>query len=250
MYTLCWIVGSTLVISSCALIGILTLSLKDAFLNKILTRLVALSSGALLGGAFLHLMPEGVELLSPKIFFIIVLSAIVFYLLIEKILHWRHCHKGLVCDTHAPSIGYMNLLGDSVHNFIDGLVIAGAFVVDIKLGLITAVAMGLHEIPQEMGDFGVLLYAGFKKSRALLFNFLAALTTVIGGLVGWTVSQFSTGIEKYLLPLAAGGFIYIAVSDLLPELRKSVGLKKFLVDFIFLLVGIAIIFLASLFGIE
>lgn len=250
MITLFWIIGSTIIISACALIGILTLSLKDEFLSKILTRLVALSSGALLGGAFLHLMPEGVELLSPKIFFAIVLAAIVFYLLIEKLLHWRHCHKGLVCETHTPSIGYMNLLGDSVHNFIDGLVIAGAFMVDIKLGLITAVAMGLHEIPQEMGDFGVLLYAGFKKSRALFFNFLAALTTVVGGLTGWALAHFSTGIEKYLLPVAAGGFLYIAVSDLLPELRKSISLKKFFIDFVFLLCGVAIIFTASLCGIE
>lgn len=250
MPVLFWIISSTVIISACALIGILTLSLKDEFLNKTLTRLVALSSGALLGGAFLHLMPEGVEEMSSKIFFAIVLATIVFYLLIEKILHWRHCHKGLVCETHAPSIGYMNLLGDSVHNFIDGLIIAGAFMVDIKLGLITAIAMGLHEIPQEIGDFGVLLYAGFKKSRALFFNFLAALTTVAGGLTGWLLAHFSTGIEKYLLPIAAGGFLYIAVSDLLPELRKSVSLNKFFIDFIFLLIGIAIIFVASLCGVE
>lgn len=250
MPILFWIISSTVIISACALIGILTLSLKDEFLNKTLTRLVALSSGALLGGAFLHLMPEGVEEMSPKIFFAIVLATIVFYLLIEKILHWRHCHKGPVCETHAPSIGYMNLLGDSVHNFIDGLIIAGAFMIDIKLGLVTAVAMGLHEIPQEIGDFGVLLYAGFKKSRALFFNFLAALTTVAGGLTGWLLAHFSTGIEKYLLPVAAGGFLYIAVSDLLPELRKSISLKKFFIDFIFLLIGIAIIFMASLFSVE
>ncbi len=214
-------------------------------MNKILMKLVALSSGALLGGAFLHLMPEGIEQLNAKLFFSLVLSAILFYLLIEKILHWRHCHKGGNCDTHH-SMGYMNLIGDSVHNFIDGLVIAGAFVVDIRLGLITAVAMGLHEIPQEIGDFGVLIYSGFTKKRALFLNFMTALMTVAGGIFGWFLSQYSVGIEKYLLPIAAGGFIYIAASDLLPELRKNLSLKSFFIDFLFMLCGVGVILFVSL----
>jgi len=143
----------------------------------------------------------------------------------------------------------MNLIGDSIHNFIDGLVIAGAFVVDIRLGLITAVAMALHEIPQEIGDFGVLIYSGFTKKRALFWNFLTALLTVAGGLLGWFLSRYSIGIEKYLLPIAAGGFIYIAASDLLPELRKNLSLKSFFVDFLFMLGGVGVILLISLFGI-
>ncbi|MCX6781836.1 MAG: ZIP family metal transporter [Candidatus Magasanikbacteria bacterium] len=245
MTVLLWILLTTFIISACSLVGVFTLSMKDAVLNKILMRLVALSSGALLGGAFLHLMPEGVALLNVKLFFSLVLAAILFYLLIEKILHWRHCHKGGGCDTHH-SMGYMNLIGDSVHNFIDGLVIAGAFVVDIRLGLITAVAMALHEIPQEIGDFGVLIYSGFTKKRALFLNFLTALTTVVGGLFGWFLSRYSIGIEKYLLPIAAGGFIYIAASDLLPELRKNLSLKSFFIDFLFMLGGVCVILFVSL----
>jgi zinc and cadmium transporter len=249
MPVLCWILLTTIFISACALVGVFTLSMKDASLNKILMRLVALSSGALLGGAFLHLMPEGVELLSAKLFFSLSLAAILFYLLIEKLLHWRHCHKGGGCDTHH-SMGYMNLIGDSVHNFIDGLVIAGAFVVDIRLGLVTAVAMALHEIPQEIGDYGVLVYSGFTKKRALFLNFLTALMIVAGGIFGWFLSLYSIGIEKYLLPIAAGGFIYIAASDLLPELRKNLNIKSFFVDFLFMLGGVCIILLVSLFGVE
>lgn len=248
MPALLWILLSTIIISVCALVGVFTLSIKDALLNKILMRLVALSSGALLGGAFLHLMPEGIKQLDVKLFFSLVLAAIIFYLLVEKLLHWRHCHKGGGCDTHH-SMGYMNLIGDSVHNFIDGLVIAGAFVVDIRLGLVTAIAMALHEIPQEIGDFGVLLYSGFTKKRALLMNFLVALATMAGGICGWILAQYSVGAEKYLLPLAAGGFIYIAASDLLPELRKNLSLKSFLIDFLFVLCGIGVILSASLLGI-
>ncbi|MDD2758154.1 MAG: ZIP family metal transporter [Patescibacteria group bacterium] len=248
MPILFWILISTFIISACALAGVFTLSLRAESLNKILMKLVALSSGALLGGAFLHLMPEGVEQMEPKLFFALVLTAIVVYLLIEKVLHWRHCHKGAGCDTHH-SMGYMNLIGDGVHSFIDGVVIAAAFVVNIPLGIITAVAMGLHEIPQELGDFGVLVYSGFTKKRALFCNFLVSLMTVVGGLVGWALSFYSIGVEKFLLPIAAGGFIYIAASDLLPELRKNVSLKSFFVDFLFVLLGISIILLVSLFKI-
>lgn len=244
MTALFWILLTTVIIAVCSLVGVFTLSMKEAVLNKILMRLVALSSGALLGGAFLHLMPEGVELLSAKIFFSLVLSAIIFYLLVEKILHWRHCHKGGSCDTHH-SMGYMNLIGDSVHNFIDGLVIAGAFVVDIRLGLVTAVAMALHEIPQEIGDFGVLIYSGFTKKRALFLNFITALMIVVGGIFGWFLSLHSAGVEKYLLPIAAGGFIYIAASDLLPELRKNLSLRSFFKDFLFMLCGVGVILLVS-----
>lgn len=249
MPVLLWILAATFFISLFSLVGVFTLSLKETVMSKILTRLVALSSGALLGGAFLHLMPEGVELLNTKVFFALVLAAIIFYLLIEKILHWRHCHKGGSCDTHH-SMGYMNLIGDAVHNFIDGLVIAGAFVVDIRLGLVTAVAMALHEIPQEIGDFGVLLYSGFTKKRALFYNFLSALFSVGGGIVGWLLARYSIGAEKYLLPLAAGGFIYIAASDLLPELRKNLILKSFFVDLLFMLGGVGVILLVSIFGVE
>lgn len=238
--TLFYIIISTLIISLGSLVGIFTLSLKAEFLNKILLKLVALSSGALLGGAFLHLMPEGVEQLPAEQFFGIALVTLIIYLLIEKLLHWRHCHAGPDCPIH--SFGYTNLIGDSIHNFIDGLIIASAFTLNVPLGITTTIAIALHEIPQEIGDFGVLLYSGFSKKKALILNFGVALIVVLGGLVGWLLSAYVEDITKYLIPVAAAGFIYIALSDILPELRKEKNMKNFIWSFIFMIIGIALLF--------
>ena len=236
-----WIFFATTLISLVALIGIFTLSLKQEFLDKILLRLVALSSGAMLGGAFIHLLPEGIDAMDPKTFSLIVLAALILYFLIEKFLHWRHCHKGKHCAVH--SFGYLNLIGDAVHNFIDGLIIAGAFIVSLPLGLSASLAIALHEIPQEIGDFGILLYAGFKKKRALYLNFMASLTVVLGGIIGWALSSRIVEFTKFLLPIAVGGFIYIALSDLIPELRKESNMRNFLINFGFLLLGVALMYI-------
>lgn len=236
-----WILISTFIISTLAFTGVIVLSLKDEFLNKILLFLVSLSSGALLGGGFIHLLPEGIENLDNEVFFLLVLTALIVYLLIEKILHWRHCHKNKGCSIH--SFGYMNLMGDSVHNFIDGLIIASAFLTDTSLGVVTTIAIAIHEIPQEIGDFGVLLHAGFSKRRALKFNFLAALTVVLGGLAGWFLNQYTNDITKWMIPIAAGGFIYIALSDLIPEIRKEEKIGKFLLNFLFMMLGIVLMYI-------
>jgi len=233
METLWLIILSTSLVSLIAFIGILTLAFKEKLLEKILLGLVSLSAGALIGGAFLHLIPEAVEL-SENIF-IYVLVGFVLFFLIEKILHWRHCHKGH-CEVHT--FAYMNLVGDAVHNFIDGLIIAAGYLVDLRLGIITTIAVALHEIPQEMGDFGVLIYGGFKKVNALFLNFLTALTAILGGIIGY----FFLGTEAsltFLLPFAAGGFIYIAASDLIPELRKE---KKVVANFLIFVLGIVMMY--------
>jgi len=243
---LLYILLSTIIISLIALVGVFTLSLKDEFLNKILFKLVALSSGALLGGAFLHLMPEGVKNLAPDKFFSLVLLTLIIYLLIEKILHWRHCHKKNHCKIHT--VGYMNLLGDSIHNFIDGLIIAATFLINIPLGITTVFAIALHEIPQEIGDFGVLLYSGFKKRRALMLNFATALTVIAGGIAGFLLSIYIEKMTKFLLPIAAGGFIYIALSDMIPELRKETKFKSFLVNLAVLLLGIGLMYAVKMLG--
>jgi zinc and cadmium transporter len=142
---------STFFISIISFIGVLTLALKKKFLDKILLFLISLSAGALMGGAFLHLLPESVELREGLDIFLFVLVGFILFFLIEKILHWRHCHKG-ECEVHTFT--YMNLIGDSIHNFIDGFIMATSFVVSIPLGMTTAMAIALHEIPQEIGDFG------------------------------------------------------------------------------------------------
>lgn len=247
MSILAQIIIANLLISVIALIGILTLSLKDAFIQKILLSLVGLSSGALMGGAFLHLLPEAIEKsegTNIDVMVWVLISFVVFFL-IEKILHWRHCHKQH-CEIHT--FGTMNLIGDSVHNLIDGLIIAASFIVNPALGISTTLAVALHEIPQEIGDFGVLLHAGYTRKKAIFLNFLTALFAVLGGIVGYYIASSNYNAELYLLPIAAGGFIYIAASDLLPEIRKEKTLTKSLVAFGFFIVGILIMYLMKFIG--
>jgi len=244
--TLLYIILGTLLIACGALIGIFTVGINERRIHNNLLYLVALSSGTMLGGAFIHLLPEAANILSIESIAIVMMFTVIIYLLIEKILHWRHCHDGENCTIHT--FGTLNLIGDGIHNFIDGIVIAAAFVTDYRIGLTTLIAMAAHEIPQEIGDFGVLLHAGFNKRKALLWNFVIALTAVVGGIVGWlTISSYGD-ITPYLLPIAAGGFIYIAVSDLLPELRQQEDLKTFFGHFFCLLIGVGIMFAAKLLG--
>lgn len=240
MSILTYILISSLSISIIAFVGILFLSFRKELLEKILLLLISLSAGTLMGGAFLHLMPEASEQLSGETLFGLILVSFCFFYLIEKLLHWRHCHKQ-DCEIH--SFGYMSLVGDAIHNFIDGLIIAATFLVDIKLGITTTIAIAFHEVPQEIGDFGVLIYAGFKKNKALALNFLIALTVVVGGLTGYLLSFNLEGLIIYLLPIAAGGFIYIATSDLIPEIRKEKDISRSLFSFLLFLVGIAIMYL-------
>jgi len=221
--------------------------IKEKLLQKILLFLVSLSAGALMGGAFIHLLPEAQEKYRDGNMFLIVLLSFIFFFFVEKLLHWRHCHKG-ECEIHT--FGYMNLFGDAVHNFIDGLVIAATFLTDIKLGIATSLVVFLHEIPQEIGDFGVLLYSGFGRKKAIISNFLVALTAVLGGLIGYFLSFSIDRFTTYLLPFTAGGFIYIAASDLMPEIRKETNLKKSLVSFAIFIVGILLMFLVKFIGHE
>jgi zinc and cadmium transporter len=241
MQTFFWIFFATILISLAALVGIFTLSLKQKFLDKILLRLVALSSGAMLGGAFIYLLPEGVGTMEPKVFSLFVLAALILYFLIEKILHWRHCHNGKHCAVH--SFGYLNLIGGAVHKFIDGLIIAAAFLISLPLGLTTTLAIALHVIPQEIGNFAILLYAGLNKRKALYINFLASATIILGGITGLALSSQVSGFTKFLLPIAVGGFIYIALSDLIPELRKESDIRNFLINFGLLLLGVALMYI-------
>lgn len=231
---LSWAVTATIIVSLISFIGVVTLALKTKLLNKIVLLFVGFSAGALIGGAFLHLIPEALESECSNIFLYVIIGFVAFYAL-EKILHWRHCHKGK-CKIHIFT--YLNLVGDAAHNFIDGLVIAASFIVSIKLGLVTTLAVIAHEIPQEFGDFGVLIYGGFSKAKALAYNFLSALTAILGAVAGFFLSSMMEGGIVFLLPLTAGGFIYIASSDLIPELRKETDIKKSLLPFIFFLLGL------------
>jgi len=237
------IIIATFLITLCVWVAVLFIFLKREVLSKITMFLVALSAGALMGGAFLHLMPEAAEKMEPEMLFGIFLSAFVVFFLIEKLLHWQHCHK---TDCPIHTFGHMNLIGDGVHNFIDGLVIASTFMVNFGLGVATTLAVALHEIPQEVGDYGVLIHAGFKSSRALVLNYAVALTVVLGGVVGYFSFFLLENIIPYLLPFAAGGFVYIAASDLMPEIRKEANLNKSMGTFVVFLLGILLMYSVKL----
>jgi len=239
--TLFWILLSTFLVSLIAFIGIFALAIKEKLLKRIIFLLIALSAGALMGDAFLHLIPEAVGLPNKYIFLYILTGFIIFFL-IEKILHWRHCHDGK-CPVHT--FAYINLIGESVHNFIDGLIIAASFVINTPLGIATTIAIALHEIPQEIGDFGVLVHGGFNKTKALFLNFFVALTAIFGGLIGFYLSKSTQPFIEFLIPFTAGGFIYIAASDLIPELKKEIDNKKSLLSFVIFILGIFLMYLLT-----
>jgi len=239
------------VVSLMSFAGVLTLVLTDKILNKVLFVLIGFSAGTLMGGAFFHLIPEALSetvdgMLS--IFVWVIVGFSVFFVM-ERLIKWRHCHSG---KCHVHSFAYMNLVGDAVHNFIDGVVIVATFMTDVNLGIVTTITIILHEIPQEIGDFGVLIYAGVGKFRALFYNFISALTAILGVVVGYFLSEGGVvpGFPEALLPFAAGGFIYIAASDLIPELHKEEKLSKAFLAFLFFVIGIVFMLAVKVYGAE
>lgn len=246
--TLFYTLLSVLVVSLLSLIGIVTLSINTKKLHKILLYLVSFAAGALLGDVFLHLIPELIEEGSfTTQTSLLILGGILIFFSIEKIVHWQHCHIPQN-GGHSHPFVVTNLIGDGVHNFLDGIIIGASYLVNIPVGIATTIAVIFHEIPQEIGDFGVLLHGGFSKSKALLFNFLSALTAVAGGLIAVLASGVIPSITDYLIPLTIGGFIYIAGSDLIPELHKNFETKKSLLQILALILGIAV--MASLLLLE
>jgi zinc and cadmium transporter len=228
---------SVLVVSAISLVGIVFISMKEERLKKILLYMVSFAAGALLGGAFLHLLPDAVEETGFTAFVsLYVLLGIVLFFVVEKFIKWRHCHIP-TSERHPHPFAYMNLIGDSVHNFIDGLIIAASYLAGLPLGIATTLAVILHEIPQEIGDFGVLVHGGFSVRKALLLNFLTALTAVMGAVFTLIMSSFVGNLTLFLLPFAAGGFLYIASSDLIPELQKECEARKSALQLFFLVLG-------------
>ena len=229
---------SVFLISLTSLIGVFFLSFKTALLKKMLMVLVSFSTGALLGNVFLHLIPEFVAERPENLIWVLV--GILASFIIEKFIHWRHCHD-LECATHIHPVGPLVIIGDAVHNVLDGILIATAYLVSIPVGISTTIAVLLHEIPQELGDFAVLIHSGMSKGKALLFNFFSALTAFFGVLLVLVLAQSIANIEMILLPLAAGNFLYIAGSDLIPELHKDTRLKGAAIQLSMMIVGIGII---------
>jgi len=230
--------GSVVLVSLFSLAGLVLFRLHGAAARYVIVALVSFSSGTLFGDAFIHLLPESVEkhgfTVSISLF---VLSGIAMSFVVEKFIHWRHQHSS--SPDRVEAFAYMNLLGDAVHNFIDGIVITAAYLLDVRVGVATTIAVLLHEIPQEMSDFGVLIHGGFTRGKALMYNFLTAGIALLGLALTVVLSQVAEQLVFFLPPFAAGGFIYIAGADLIPQLHKERGSWSSLMQLFFFLLGIA-----------
>jgi zinc and cadmium transporter len=213
------IIAATVLVSLVSLVGILLLGLKKKTLDKLVFIILAFATGSLLAAAFLDLLPEALSGIEPEVAFPIVLSSIIFMFILERIVHWHHEHHDHA--KHEKPVAYLVLVGDGVHNFFDGVAIAASFMASPSLGVTTTLAIMLHEIPQELSDYTLLIYAGFSKTKAAVANLLSALTAVIGALAFVYFSSFVDNIQYYGLAFTAGSFIYIACTDLLPELHKE-----------------------------
>jgi zinc and cadmium transporter len=217
--------GAAVVASLVSLVGVGFLGLAEKKQKRWLFGLISFSAGSLLGGAFLHLLPEALEESdSIQQVFQLALGGFILFFVLERVLLWHHCHEEH-CEIHHL-LGYQNLVGDGLHNFIDGLVLIAAFSVSTELGLVATLAVVLHEVPQEIGDFAVLLYSGFSRTKAVVFNLISASLALLGVLAGFFLLDKIPQLVAILLPLAAGGFIYIAAADLIPELHREKSLKK------------------------
>ena len=251
--------------------GVLSVLAASVFLlipnkkrTKLLPHMVSFAIGALLGAAFLGLLPHA--LLSPHAedlhdITLTVLVGILVFFLLEKLVLWRHCHS-FECEVHgadeldnenhhhsraddkAAPAGSLVLIGDGVHNFVDGVLIAAAFLTDIYLGIVTALAVAAHEIPQELGDFAILLQSGYSRTKALVFNLLISLTTVIGAVVAYVSLSSAQALLPYVLAIAASSFIYVAVADLIPGLHKRVAPKESLQQISLITLGVVVIYIA------
>ena len=237
MYVLVTILASVFAVSLISFVGALFAGLKESTLKRVLMVFVGFSSGTLIGSAFLDLLPEAITETNTLVAFSYVIAGIVVFFAMEKFLYWRHCHEG-ECQVHI--FAYLNLIGDGIHNFIDGMIIAATFLVSADLGFVTTLAVVFHEIPQELGDFAVQIYAGLSKRKALTYNFISALTAVAGAIITYFLA-YAQNIATLLVPFAAGGFIYIAATDLMPELHKKTRAGESVVQLLSILLGIGLI---------
>lgn len=233
-------IASVIIVSALSLVGAFTLTLKDVILKKYLFLLVSLATGGLIGDAFIHLIPEAFgESSNPTSISIAIIAGIIIFFILEKILHWHHHESGN--DTKCPEIhptGRMILFSDAVHNFIDGLIIGASYLVSIEVGIATTIAIILHEIPQEIGDFGILINSGYSTKRALFLNFLSAFMAIAGTVISLIIGNVADTVTFWLIPIASGGFIYIAMSDLIPEMHKTRQVNRSILQLIFIFIGI------------
>ncbi|HAQ02643.1 hypothetical protein A2467_00500 [Candidatus Nomurabacteria bacterium RIFOXYC2_FULL_36_8] len=229
---------SVLVVSLVSLVGVFSLSLKEEVLRKYINFFISLAIGALLGDAFIHIIPEAFNgNLGSNLSSILVIAGILLFFVIEKFIHWHH-HGEDKDEEHIHPVGKLVLFTDGFHNLIDGAIIGASFLVSPHVGIATTIAVVLHEIPQEIGDFAVLIHAGYTKKRALWLNFLSALASILGLMIVFIFGNIVDGVASIFIPIAAGGFIYIAVADLIPELHKTKDIKHSIIQLCIIMLGV------------
>ncbi|MCW9054833.1 MAG: ZIP family metal transporter [Candidatus Pacebacteria bacterium] len=240
---------SVFIVSLISLVGAITISINKEVLRRSIFFLVSLAVGALFGDAIIHLIPEAFELFEDTTHaaFYIIVGIFTFFVL-EKFFHWHHHHgnneEHRACAIHP--VGRIILFSDGIHNLLDGAIIGAAYLVSIEVGIATTLAVILHEIPQEIGDFGVLIHAGYSRARALLVNFLSGLSAVLGALAALFLGSFIEHATPALIAIAAGSFLYIAGSDLVPELHKTTTARKSLLQLMGIMIGIGLMFALTL----
>jgi zinc and cadmium transporter len=242
--TFLWILLGGVLMSAIALVGSVTLVLRESTLDKLILPLVSFAAGSLIGGALFHMIPASLATMPMMTTLAWVAVGFSIFLALEQFLHWHHCHRAFA-ECKQP-LTYLILIGDGLHNFLGGLSIAGVFLVDIRLGIAAWLAAAAHEIPQELGDFGVLIHGGWKKRTALLFNLLSGLTFLVGGLVAYAASLRLD--VRWLVPLAAGNFLYIGASDLVPEVNKAHSFATSLGHFVMFGAGLGLLFAVAIAG--
>jgi len=229
---------SVMIVSLVSLIGVFFLSIKEDIFKKYINFFISLAIGALLGDAFIHIIPEAFKSrLGPSLAGLLVIVGIFLFFIIEKFIHWHH-HGEDKEDNEIHPVGKLVLFTDGFHNMIDGIIIGASFLISIPIGIATTIAVVLHEIPQEIGDFAVLIHSGYSKKRALLLNFLSALASVLGLFIVFIFGNFLDNSIMWFVPIAAGGFIYIAVADLIPELHKTKNLKYSIIQLCIIMLGV------------
>jgi len=240
--------ASVFVVSLVSLAGVFALSFGEKKLRKIILFLVSFAVGALFGDALIHLLPEAFEKIESKATSsLLVLFGILIFFSLEKFVRWRHCHITHYED-HAHPMAKVNIFGNIVHNFVDGMLIGASYLVNFPLGIATTVAILLHEIPQEIGNFAILIHSGYKVRKAIAINFLSALVAFLGVALALVIGKYTADFVLFLVPVTAGGFLYIAGSDLIPELKHETKIAASIGQLAAIVLGIAI--MASLLLIE
>ena len=239
---------ATGLVSLFSLSGIIAMSLREDTLHRILFFLVAFSAGSILGASMFDLLPEAVELVDEEVVYVYIAAGFVVFFVLERFIYWYHGHghhRDIVeCGderTTTKGFAYLNIVGDAIHNFIDGMIIAASFTAGVHVGVATTVAVIFHELPQEMGDYGILIYAGFEKTRAMILNFAAALCVVVGGVFASFFLGTVEALSGTLIAFSAGAFIYLAASELIPELKEEDNFWRSLVQFGVFMLGMALI---------